>query len=77
MVQSKQAKRLSPIDPRIDTRLYRHSDFALKQDNSLAGKVPPGDVGNSVVINPLLDWVLARARGRIKTPSDEELGVRF
>lgn len=76
VVQSTKAKKISPIDPATDTRLYRHRDFSLKQDRSLAGKVPPGDVGNSAVIDPLLDWILARAKGRIKTPSAEELGVR-
>lgn len=76
VVQSEQAKSLSPIDPKIDTRLYRHGDFALKQDISLAGKVAPGEIGNSVMVDPLLDWVLARVGPPVATPPDKELGVR-
>ena len=69
-----EAAALTPIDPAINVALYNHTDM-VSADDSLAGQVTPGQPGASAVSDTLIDWMLARARGRGRTPSPAELGV--
>ena len=73
--QTEVAKRISEFDGSINAALYFHSDF-ISADDSLAGSVTPGQPGASVVANTLIDWLLKRSRGRAKTPTPLQLGVR-
>jgi hypothetical protein len=35
----------------------------------------PGEPGASVVADTLLDWIMARTKGRIPVPQPDDLGV--
>ncbi|HUP23422.1 MAG TPA: hypothetical protein VNB06_10840 [Thermoanaerobaculia bacterium] len=72
--QSESARRVSPFDAGLASRLYGHSDF-LTADDSMAGSVRPGEPGSSLVANTLLPWLLARSSATVKVPSSERLGV--
>ena len=72
--QSDLARRVSPFDLAISSRLYGHSDF-LTADDSLAGRAQPGEPGASVVAGTLVSWLLARSSGTVRVPSSERLGV--
>ncbi len=72
--QSAPAKAVSPIDPKINVALYNHTDI-VSADDSLAGKVRPGEPGASAVSDTLVDWVLKRSKGRAEVPTPKQLGV--
>ena len=72
--QSDPAKAVSPIDPKINVALYNHTDI-VSADDSLAGKVRPGEPGASAISDTLIDWVLKRSKGRADVPSPKALGV--
>lgn len=74
VTQTAEAAALTPVDPAINVALYNHTDM-VSADDSLAGSVTPGQPGASAVSDTLIEWVLARARGRARTPSPAELGV--
>ena len=73
--QSDAAKALTPFDPRINAAIYNHTDF-IAADDSTPTVGRPGDPGNAVVPNTLVDWVLKRAKGTAVTPTPKALGVR-
>jgi pimeloyl-ACP methyl ester carboxylesterase len=73
--QSDAARALSPIDPRVNVALYNHTDI-VSADDSLAGKVRPGEPGASAISDTLIDWVLRRSKGRAAVPTPMSLGVR-
>ena len=73
--QTESARRLSPIDPEISAALYYHSDF-ISADDSLAGRVRPGEPGGAVVADTLVNWLLKRSVGRANVPSPAKLGVK-
>lgn len=73
--QTESARRISPIDPQISAALYHHSDF-ISADDSLAGKVRPGEPGAAVVADTLIEWLLRRSVGRASVPTPARLGVR-
>ncbi len=73
--QSDAARALSPIDPRVNVALYNHTDI-VSADDSLAGKVRPGEPGASAISDTLIDWVLKRSKGRAAVPTPKSLGVR-
>jgi len=75
VTQTAEAAALTPIDLAINVALYNHTDM-VSADDSLAGQVTPGQPGASAVSDTLIDWMLARSRGRARTPSPAELGVR-
>jgi hypothetical protein len=75
VTQTAQAAALTPIDPAINVALYNHTDL-VSADDALAGQTTPGQPGASAVSDTLIDWMLARAQGRARTPSPAELGVR-
>jgi hypothetical protein len=75
VTQTAEAAALTPVDPTINVALYNHTDM-VSADDSLAGQVSPGQPGASAVSDTLVDWMLARTRGRARTPSPAELGVR-
>jgi pimeloyl-ACP methyl ester carboxylesterase len=75
VTQTAEAAALTPIDPAINVALYTHTDF-VSADDARAGEVTPGQPGASAVADTLIDWVMARAQGRARTPSPGELGVR-
>jgi hypothetical protein len=75
VTQTAEAAALTPIDPAINVALYNHTDM-VSADDSLAGQVTPGQPGASAVSDTLIDWLLARSRGRARTPTPAELGVR-
>jgi pimeloyl-ACP methyl ester carboxylesterase len=72
--QTPQAMELTPFDKNINSALYFHTDY-VSVDDSLAGKVTPGQPGSSAVANTLIEWVLKRSVGRAKVPTPKELGV--
>lgn len=73
--QTEAAKALTPLDPKINAAIYNHTDFIAADDSTpTAGR--PGDPGNAVVPNTLIDWVLKRAKGTAVTPTPKVLGVR-
>ena len=45
-------------------------------DDSTPTAGQPGDPGNALVPDTLIDWVLKRARGTAVTPTPKALGVR-
>ncbi|MEM1248910.1 MAG: hypothetical protein AAGK22_21190 [Acidobacteriota bacterium] len=71
--QSEAAKARSAIDPEIDAALYGHTDFMAADDSVGTGR--PGEPGTNVVTHTLLDWILARAKGTVRVPTADELGV--
>jgi len=77
-VQSDEAKAKSPIDPAINSKYYKHTDF-VSSDDSLSGKPgapAPGEPGVSLVANTLVDWVIARTGSKLaEVPSPKDLGV--
>ena len=73
--QTDPARALTPLDPAINVALYHHTDF-MSADDSLAGKVRPGEPGASAVADTLVEWVLKRSSGRAVTPTPKSLGVR-
>ncbi len=73
--QTEEARQLTPFDQSINARLYYHSDF-IAADDSLAGKVRPGEPGNSVVAETMIKWLLKRSEGRATVPTPARLGVR-
>jgi hypothetical protein len=75
VTQTAEAAARTPIDPAINVALYNHTDM-VSADDSLAGQVTPGQPGASAVSNTVVDWMLARVHGRVRTPSPAELGVR-
>lgn len=75
VTQTTEAAALTPLDPAINVALYNHTDV-VSADDSLAGSVLPGQPGASAVSDTLIDWLLARARGRALVPRPAELGVR-
>jgi hypothetical protein len=72
--QSETAAATSPIDPTINVSLYKHTDFVSADDSQ--PQLKPGTPGSSSVAATLVDWVLARAKGRADVPSPQALGVR-
>jgi hypothetical protein len=72
--QTDEAKAITPFDPKINVALYFHTDF-VSADDSLAGQVTPGRPGASAVADTLLDWLLARSKGRAFVPTPRDLGV--
>lgn len=75
MFQTEEAKKITPFDPRINAALYHHTDF-VSADDSLEGKVTPGQAGASAVSNTLIDWLLKRGKGRAAVPAPKQLGVK-
>jgi hypothetical protein len=75
VTQSPVAAALTPINPAINISLYKHTDF-VSADDSLAGQVTPGQPGANALSNTVIDWVLARTKGRAEVPSPGALGVR-
>ncbi|HLF22671.1 MAG TPA: alpha/beta hydrolase, partial [Burkholderiales bacterium] len=75
VIQTLEAEALSPIAPTVNVGLYRHTDF-VSADDSAAGQITPGQPGASAISNTVIDWVLARAKGRAEVPSPTHLGVR-
>ena len=73
--QTDEAKKLTPFDPAINAALYYHTDF-VSADDSLEGKVRPGQPGASAVSNTLIDWLLKRSKGRAAVPGPKQLGVK-
>jgi hypothetical protein len=76
--QTPEAAALSPVASTINVALYHHTDF-VSSDDSSAGRDPsitPGQPGVSAISNTLIDWVLARAKGKADVPSPRALGVR-
>lgn len=73
--QTDEARRITAFDPQINAALYHHSDF-ISADDSLAGKVRPGEPGSSVVAETLIKWLLKRSVGRATVPTPGKLGVR-
>jgi pimeloyl-ACP methyl ester carboxylesterase len=73
--QTEEAKQRTPFDPAINASLYYHTDF-VSADDSLAGKLTPGQPGASAVANTLLDWLFQRSQGRAVVPAPKALGVR-
>lgn len=73
--QTDTAKGLSPFDPKINAKLYFHTDF-VSADDSTPDKGTPGDPGNSAVAATLVDWVLKRSKGVASVPTPKSLGVR-
>ena len=74
LTQSDAARAKGPFDTTLSTRLYGHSDF-LTADDSLADSVKPGEPGANVVSATLVDWVLARSSGTVRTPDPDKLRV--
>ena len=72
--QSPVAASLSPVPSTFNTAIYGHSDM-IQADDSGAGSVTPGQPGASVITNPLIGWILARAKGVSLLPSSASLGV--
>jgi hypothetical protein len=72
--QTSPARAKSPFDETLSTRLYGHSDF-LTADDSRAGEVKPGEPGANLVSATLVDWLLARSSGTVKTPEADRLKV--
>lgn len=72
--QTPAAKALTPLEPQINVKAYHHTDF-VSADDSLAGKVRPGEPGASAPADTLVDWVLKRAKGRSIVPTPKQLGV--
>ena len=72
--QTPPAAGLSPISFLLNSSQYNHSDF-LTADDSQVGARTPGQAGASLVSNTLIDWLLARSKGRAPTPKPKELGV--
>ena len=72
--QTDEAKAITPFDPKINVALYFHTDF-VSADDSLAGQVTPGQPGASAVADTLMDWLLARSKGRASVPTPRDLGV--
>lgn len=73
--QTEEARKLSAFDSVINAELYHHSDF-ISADDSLAGKVTPGQPGASAVSNTLIEWLLNRSKGRAAVPTPGQLGVK-
>lgn len=73
--QTNAAKAITAFDPKINARLYFHTDF-VSADDSTPDKGTPGDPGNSAVAATLTDWVLKRSKGVAATPTPRALGVR-
>ncbi|HVS13523.1 MAG TPA: hypothetical protein VMV46_06350 [Thermoanaerobaculia bacterium] len=74
LTQTRQALARGPFDATLSTRFYGHSDF-LSADDSSAGSVKPGEPGANVVSATLVDWLLARSSGTVRTPDPDRLGV--
>jgi pimeloyl-ACP methyl ester carboxylesterase len=76
--QTPEAAALSPVAPAINVALYHHTDFVSADDSAASSdsSITPGQPGVSAISNTLIDWVLARARGKAYVPSPRELGVR-
>ncbi|WP_293902742.1 hypothetical protein [Phenylobacterium sp.] len=73
--QSDAARAITPLDPKINSTIYNHSDF-IAADDSKAGQVRPGEPGAALVSDTLVDWVLKRSRGVATTPTPAAMGVR-
>lgn len=73
--QTDAAKAITAFDPKINARLYFHTDF-VSADDSTPDKGTPGDPGNSAVAATLTDWVLKRSKGAAAVPTPKALGVR-
>ncbi len=73
--QTEAARAITAFDPKINAKLYFHTDF-VSVDDSTPGKGTPGDPGNSAVAATLTDWVLKRSKGAATVPTPKALGVR-
>jgi pimeloyl-ACP methyl ester carboxylesterase len=73
--QTDGARAITPFDPKINTRLYFHTDY-VSADDSTPDKGTPGDPGSSAIAATLVDWVLKRSRGQAETPAPASLGVK-
>lgn len=73
--QTETARAITPFDPKINAKLYFHTDF-VSADDSTPDKGVPGDPGNSAVAATLTDWVLKRSKGAASVPTPKALGVR-
>lgn len=73
--QTDAARAITAFDPKINAKLYFHTDF-VSVDDSTPDKGTPGDPGNSAVAATLTDWVLKRSKGAATVPTPKALGVR-
>jgi pimeloyl-ACP methyl ester carboxylesterase len=75
--QTAEAAALSPLAAEINVSLYHHTDFVSADDSASASgsTLTPGQPGVSAISNTLIDWVLARAKGKARVPSPRALGV--
>jgi len=73
--QTDAARAITAFDPKINAKLYFHTDF-VSVDDSTPDKGTPGDPGNSAVAATLTDWVLKRSKGAATVPTPTALGVR-